>query len=119
MILDKHSDLLVFPTTVSRRILRDLLTTAVEGGINHWAGVGVTIRDGDWNYLSVEWYEQGDPENRGFVTPEDLLRGLERLSKKPFPSALQHMADALSENGDAGTADVVFQMTVLGELMYG
>lgn len=110
---------LSFVVTVRRQLLVDLLTTAVEGGINYWAAFGVATDDEAGNYASVEWREVDAPNRFGTTTPDDLLLGLQRLSESTIPAYVQHLADALTGNGDAGTADVVFQMAVFGDVIYG
>lgn len=116
---------------VSRQLLRDLLCTAVEGGSNYWARFGRAERTADLDYLSVTIRANDGNGKRieRVVTAEQLGEGIETLAlattedwqaaHHKFPAAGQHLANALSENGDAITADVVLQMTVFGTLIYG
>lgn len=133
---DTRTETVVLNIPVSRQTLRDLLCTAVEGGSNYWADFRDCERTEDLDYIRVRVVEQEASRadtrrvNR-YVRAEDLAKGLERLAlasaeqpdaaawPKHFPGAGKHLADALSENGDAATADVVLQMTVFGELVYG
>ena len=117
-------DSVTFPVTVRRQLLLDLLCTAVEGGSGYWAEFSEAERTPDLDYLSVRVTEleassSDKPRVNRIVKAEELATGLARLSQATFETAWQHLADALSENGDAITADVVLQMTVLGELVYG
>ena len=123
----KADDLLPIPTlTVTRQTLRDLLCTAVEGGSNYWARFDATQRTVDLDYLSVRVTEDEShtdgPRLQRLVTAEDLLIGLGRLAANPkgFAEgvALKHLTDALHDH-DATTADVVLQMTVFGDVIYG
>ncbi len=109
---------------VSRLRLMDLLCTAVEGGSNYWAKFRHSRRTADLDYLQVDVAEHeasGDgPPMERVVTAEDLLVGLQRLATSTMETANQHLLDAISEDGgDATTADVVLQMTVFGEVVYG
>jgi hypothetical protein len=104
--------------------LRDLLCSAVEGGSNYWARFSHSQRTPEYDYLSVRVQEDdahsdNKPAVDRVVTAEDLVVGLEALAKGPFPAARQHLSAFLEENDDAETADVVLQMTVFGELVYG
>lgn len=107
---------------VPRQVLMDLLCTAVEGGSNYWASFSRATCTKDGDYLSVhvrEYEASGDRLLSRRVTAEDLATGLARLGTAKFATASQHLADALSEDGDATTADVVLQMTVFGDVVYG
>lgn len=113
-----------FKVPITRQALRDLLCTAVEGGSNYWAMFEDAERTESLDYLGVvvvehEAHSKGVPALRRRITAEDLAQGLERLAAATFPAAKQHLADALSENGDATTADVVLQMAVFGDVIYG
>jgi hypothetical protein len=107
--------------------LRDLLCTAVEGGSNYWARFESAERTPDLDYLSVVLTaDPGDGTRKRYtVRAEDLVRGLEALGTQPapFPTAASHLADAIGDpdnsTGDATTADVVLQMTVFGDVVYG
>ena len=109
---------------VSKQLLMDLLCTAVEGGSNYWAEFGRCQRTPDLDYLSADVFEldthrADQPKLHRIVTADELAHGLENLARATFASAARHLADALSENGDAVTADVVLQMTVFGDVVYG
>lgn len=125
---EDDSDLLVeLKIPIKRQLLRDLLSTAVESGTSYWAQVSKLKRTPDLEYLSVRFHEveasEGEKRKVMTIKAEDLVIGLQRLSQQignpKFSAAGQHLADALSENGDAITADVVVQMTMFGELVYG
>lgn len=112
--------------------LRDILCTAVEGGSNYWAEFPRTIaRAANGDYLSVIVVEQEASRPNGVrvrrtIKAEDLAEGIARLAivmsddskSHGFPAAGKHFADAF-DNHDATTADVVLQMTIFGELVYG
>lgn len=108
---------------VSKQLLMDLLCTAVEGGSNYWAAFGRSQRTAELDYLSVDVIEaeahgKESAPIRRIVTAEELALGLEGLARAKFAAAGKHLADAISENGDAITADVVLQMTIFGDIIY-
>lgn len=116
---------------VSEQTLIDLLITAVEGGSNYWATITAEERNAAGDYVKVRVLEAEASGKDGvrvhrIVTPHDLLIGLQRLAYvaadekalADFPTALKHLTDALTDH-DATTADVVLQMAVFGEVVYG
>lgn len=117
---------LIINIAVPRQTLRDLLCTAVEGGSNYWASFSAAERTENLDYLKVkvtahEKHDDKLPRVNRYITADDLSNGLERLAKadlQAFPAAMKHLCDALTDH-DATTADVVLQMTVFGELVYG
>ena len=136
---------LAFNVEVPRQLLADLLCTAVEGGSNYWAEFRATKRTADLDYLQVKMTEreasrEGQPRVNRYIDLQDLATGLQRLAAaalayaratgedtddwlakkhKGFQTAGEHLGDALAERGDAITADVVLQMAVFGEVIYG
>jgi len=64
---------------------------------------------------SVTFYDVEDPSDTWVLTLEKVKEGTEKFAKE-HP---QHYADALTEQGDATTDDVWFQMCLLGELVFG
>jgi hypothetical protein len=114
------------PIAVQR--LRDLLCTAIEGGSNYWARFEAAERTPELDYLRVRVIEHaacrtGKRRLSRIVTAEQLAAGLARLAAlgdtAGFPAASAHFAAAIGDGGDATTADVVLQMTVFGDLIYG
>jgi hypothetical protein len=116
---------LTIPIAVQR--LRDLLCNAVEGGSTYWARFEAAERTPDLDYLRVRVieHEAGRPGKRRvscWITAEQLATGLQRLAilGGGNDALAQHFCDAIGgDGGDAGTADVVLQMAVFGELIYG
>lgn len=117
------------------QLFEDLIVTALEGGSNYWYHLGI-IRDGleeykDENklYLSeavaryalqdygvVPIYDYENPEDHlGDLTKESMYEAF-KIMKRDYD---QHYWDARSENWDADTADVFFQLAVMGEIVFG
>ena len=105
------------------QVLRDLLVTAAEGGSNYWARISVPPDQTGADYTAIRVREHSahsdkPPVNR-IVRAEDLIEGLRKLTTATFPAASKHLTDAITENSDATTADVVLQMAVFGDVIYG
>lgn len=116
--------------------LSDLLCTAVEGGSNYWAPMCRAVRtDGEYQSVDVfiepnlvktatgkcsTYVEHGVTWAR--VTLDDLRRGVSLLTTSPklnFAVGAKHLADIVNENDDAETADVVLQLALFGEIVFG
>lgn len=128
----KHTNQTV-TLTDERRL--DMLTGALEGGSNYWYEIKETadaiIRETtpemqgrpfvDRMFMcikqgrAIQVHDCENDELLGEVTMQAIEEG-ERLMQEKHP---EHFADILSEDDDATTADVWFQMVVLKELVYG
>lgn len=119
---------------ISNAQIRDLLSTALEGGINYWADyeAGFTPDkeamaeklSGVWEGLPVYFIE--DPEYKIVITDMyasktheltyDRIRlGLVDMAAK-YPG---HMRNLLTEEFDAETGDVFIQCCLFGDVYYG
>ena len=99
--------------SVSEENLKDLLVTAVEGGINYWAMVRKYDPDaGSVVVIEIESSGEGAPIKR-LVTFADLREPLKRLAAQ-----LGQSPEELFENHDAATADALVQMVLFGEVIY-
>ncbi len=123
----------------------DVLTTAIEGGINYWACVSEIDRDASHNIVAVTIHELADPDDgepticsAGFF-PEFYKRDGVRITLTEVKRAMRQIADgkvgvhsarfatvtALVRKGsddtdyDANDADDIVQVAVLGQLVYG
>lgn len=111
---------------VSEQLLADLLVTAAEGGSNYWASF-TEPRPAGGEYVSVHVTEHAPHSRTPRVSRRvgvlDMLEGLRNLSRavgrSGFPAAVKHLNDALEEDYDATTADVVLQMALFDEVIYG
>jgi len=113
----------------------DLLTTALEGGSNYWyflsdesiefirnnshtAGLSLCDRmmEAIYNGASIPIYDIENPDEKlGEINIESMNKAEEIM----FNDFFSHYSDARQEVGDAETADVWFQLSVLGELTFG
>ena len=123
---------------VSREILEDIFVTALEGGSNYWyylpadsiIAIRKAVPKSEDPYLSTAILKAildhdvkipiNDVENEdeviGIITRGTMQARLQLLADSPNKFALEaHM----NEEGDAGSADVVFQYLTMGEVVYG
>lgn len=107
--------------TVSLQDLNDLLTTAVEGGVNYWA----ECRNYRWQnrpITSVEIREddQDSAEKPGWheVNALDLLPILSKISRNSNQAKGWTVGEII-ENHDAEIADIALQLVVFGKVIYG
>ena len=95
--------------------LHDIFTTAIEGGINYWASLVMVDHDED------NWYARvldRDAET-GFLHVIDkatIREGIRNLAKSEYT---HHLDDLVEDNMDATTADVIVQMALFGDIVYG
>lgn len=124
------------PRTDKRKeFLTDLLTTAVEGGINYWAGVIRYKWDTDTGtalgeafvdlYETEEAYDKKPEDIEVFhVTIDTIAHGIGILREKHAhypPKAFWEADRTNGEDGDydAGDADAILQAGLFGEVVYG
>jgi hypothetical protein len=123
---------------VKREVLEDVFVTALEGGSNYWyylpeesvKAIRKAVPKSEDPYLSTAILKAildhdvkiaiNDAENEeeviGVITRGTMQARLQLLSDSKERWALEaHMR----EEGDAGSADVVFQYLTMGEVVYG
>lgn len=113
-------------------VVRGLLLTAVESNFGSgWFQFSDIERDSEGYILKARVTDIEADKPRTFtVTPLTMAIGLQNLGKRMVKSgphswslsgqsAARHFAAAISEDGDSITADVVLQMAVFGEVLYG
>jgi hypothetical protein len=123
---------------VKREVLEDVFVTALEGGSNYWyylpeesiKAIRKAVPKSEDPYISTAILKAildhdvkiaiNDAENEdeviGVITRGTMQARLQLLSDSNERWALEaHMR----EEGDAGSADVVFQYLTMGEVVYG
>ncbi len=120
--------------------IADVLVSAFEGGINYWAEIVSVNKPADaiphatergWLMVGDEGYpsyiaspiiggsvmlrDADDGANDHLLNRVMLENGLNIMAAE-YPN---HFADILNENDDAGTADVLVQLALFGEVVYG
>jgi len=115
-----------------KQFLADVLSTAIEGGINYWANIDSAERvdcEQDvigWRYGQVRIHDKEDGSDFGTMRVIDantVARGLRELRNSTRYS-FADMRKADRTNGDegdfdAGDADAVIQLGIFGEIVYG
>jgi hypothetical protein len=125
-------------TKIERQCIEDVLVTALEGGSNYWywlpdsevLKIRKAVSKKDERCLSIALFkavfDHGIDIEINDIENQDELLGV--LSTHTIESRLQKLADggeawALTEwvngEGDANSADILFQYMVLGEVIYG
>jgi hypothetical protein len=125
-------------TTINRQILEDVFVTALEGGSNYWyylpddsvTAIRKAVPESEDPFLSTAILKAildhdvkvaindavDEDEVIGVITRGTLQARLQLLSDSNERWALErHMR----EQGDAGSADVIFQYLTMGEVVYG
>lgn len=120
-------------TKVDYNLFENLIVGALEGGSNYWYMLGDFDRDqledpGEplssriaktlWNNetFSIPVYDlENDEELLGHITRQSCENAFELLGKTYYASAM----NILTEDDDAGDADIFFQLAVMGEVVYG
>jgi hypothetical protein len=134
------------PAEYAERIARDILIIAVEGGSNYWLAYHSIKRytEEGINYLDVleirkpfdketgEWFDascfsEGFKATPHHITPETVKRGIKRLfSPGVLPkrgdirnAVLQAVSDPSDLDVYADGADVILQLGLFGNLVFG
>lgn len=95
----------------------DIITTALEGGINFWAHSANVTRDTNGRLVSITvTYEEG--EETTTITREQLHDAV-KLDAMCTVDLEKLAVREWFENHDAGDADAVFQKAMFGQLVYG
>ena len=124
--------------SISREVLEDIFVTALEGGSNYWyylpeesiKAIRKAVPKSEDPYLSTAILKAIlDHDVKVLVNDaeqEDELIGI--ISKSTMQARLQLLSDSdnrwaleshVREDGDASSADVVFQYLAMGEVVYG
>jgi hypothetical protein len=112
---------------ISEMDLGDILTTALEGGINYWFNE-------DFIGIDSERDDEGNPESFTFedleadrgkkkkytITLEKLVEALIKLANNPGKYFNGHTGYRFNyDDYDANDADIVFQIAAFDEVIYG
>lgn len=120
---------------VNQDMIENAIISALEGGSNYWYFVDVkdfqqdlppkngkviTERISEAVFKNPSFkmpvYDVEDEEDvLGYLSQKNLRRGLE-LCAKNYPDVFQRFTN---DDIDAGDADIIFQLTVMGEVTFG
>lgn len=117
------------------QFLSDVLTTAVEGGINYWSYVSEYKPFGNPPTVYVhEMAEDGEAHEetdaKFFIGINEIARAIRTIQNNPAKFRFAHQGywlqfwEANRTNGedgdyDAGIADCIVQVACFGEVVYG
>jgi hypothetical protein len=123
---------------LSREVLEDIFVTAIEGGSNYWyflskdavKRIRQVVNREQMPYLSVAMLSAvldhgvavpiNDVENEedivGWISIETMQQRLQDLYNSENRWAIERH---INEEGDADSADIVFQYMAMGEAVYG
>lgn len=105
----------------------DIFVTAIEGGINYWAQVDDYDPQNNLRYSAlIVWSEDGDTFKKYLVGSRTIKRGM-RLAATEWRDEISWSAekpplvytDDTDWDFDAGDADVILQLGVFGEVIFG
>lgn len=108
---------------VSDERIKDVLIGAFEGGSNYWYWItdqshkghpADVIMDHEDGWVKIKDDEEGCM-GEFTLTKQALYDGLQKMANQ----YAFHFNDVMEENDDAVTADVLLQMALFGELVYG
>jgi len=111
------------------QFLSDILSTAIEGGINYWAEFDSIEKIDDandilgWRYDSAVIFDYDDPEDKFTINLDVVAKGLGILRKRNAERDSELLL-ANRTNGDEGDfdaedADKIIQFGLFNELVYG
>ena len=110
---------------VDAQKIADTMVSAFEGGSDYWLGQVEPRFDNHKGYSEAAAYGD-DMIERTITSDEDNSTGV--FNRENIQKALvlmgtvaggRHLADLVNDNGDADTGDVLLQLTLFGEVVYG
>lgn len=116
---------------LNNNLVRDLLTTAIEGGSNYWYFLPNeeewkdykkphvptinAIHNAIFDGKTITVIDVENKEDLGVISLENIQRADELLQEK-FPNIMQSIID---EQFDANDADIWLQFVVMKNIVYG
>jgi hypothetical protein len=119
--------------STSEQTARDILTGAIEGGMNFWAGVSEIERTEELDVISAKFWdanaevnEEADFEPKTLTT-KDIKAAIRKLATEAvkYGENYKDVARGLMFDGsmeydwDANDADAIVQVAMFGEVVYG
>ena len=126
----KINPTITFDLTVDSDFINDVVTTALEGGINYWCGNAMPanslteqlLLDNDIAFLSdvlprggsIRLFvdEDDEPEQLKILTLDNFLSGLKTALEK------KSIELDIFDDFDAADADCIVQYAIFGEIVY-
>jgi hypothetical protein len=110
----------------AEQFLRDVMTTAIEGGIDYWAYVRDLERNNDGDVVCFDVRDAEEPEQDRTHIDADAIRGAinrilgnhVKVGRDIVEQFIGFPNDCENTNCDAEGADVVVQIAVYGEIRF-
>lgn len=106
--------------------LREILTTALEGGIGYWSVASEIERDEQLNVISVKLEPTEDPDiifNADTIHAPRLQSAINRITTGDYANLRSDIIAAVRSGDtgeiDADVADCIVQLAMFGSVMYG
>jgi len=140
MYVDEKVTIFQAERVVENKRFEDILTSAFEGGCNYWLSLNSTdiakeaeSLDGELNIEkqllkggNLNCYDNLNPDEKlgvlSLVRIRAALQAMARgkdLKDKENYQLKKHFDNFVEENDDAETADVIIQIAVMGEIVFG
>lgn len=102
------------------QVLLDVMTTAVEGGINYWAAIRNVVRDAELNVISFEVRDNEEDDVVWLsVSPFVIARGMRLIiDEAKYPHIVAEIIKQENADLDADNVDVIVQYGVYGEHVF-
>ena len=107
--------------TFSDQFVSDVMTTAVEEGMDYWADFDVIVRDTNRNVVAFAGEALGDSDMFFDIKGEDIVHAFglivsdERYDIELRQAILEQDAGMI----DVDYADIIVQVAAFGEIVYG
>ena len=112
---------------VLRRDIDDIMACALEGGITYWCDNARVVEDRYYGEYasdqisrggSLELHDYVEDENR-IINLDNFLNGLELAIKKGYAKHWYSNGKIDMMNMDAVAADIIAQLAIFGDVIYG
>lgn len=103
---------------------REILTTAVEGGIGYWSQIVDAKRDANLYWTSVTLAPVEDGDFKPVTVTATLAAKAAKTILQPRGEDTYYVNSTMrdwiaTDNIDAGCADAIVQLAAFGEVVYG
>ena len=106
--------------TFSSQTIQDLFITACEGGVNYWCNIN------DYDYKNTTaTYNISTPDSpddivkQGTISDKTIVAGIKALQDMNSSFSQGALQDIINEDFDAETCDVVLQLGIFGDIIFG
>lgn len=109
--------------------LRDVMTIAIEGGIDYWAVIRKLERDAELNVISFDVKDYAEPNtdsNWKHINVDKVAEAIEKVLHKKVEIAdylrrdiITGYSQADASEIDVESADCVVQIAAYGEIVFG